>query len=109
MAANRKSSRGAEGEGNVFIALGFCPDEAEALLARSRHIIAQKLAVRYDLASELSGWMAASDLSSAEAAETLGVSEACLSEAVSNPTTLSIDALVGMVAKTGKQVRVSVG
>ena len=39
--------------GNVFADIGFEPEEAESLQAKTQRIIAEKLAIKADLMSEL--------------------------------------------------------
>lgn len=43
--------------GNVFVDLGFEPEEAAALKAESQRIISEKLATKDSLMTELAGWI----------------------------------------------------
>lgn len=72
--------------GNVFADLGFEPEEAAALQAESKRIISEKLAIKESLMTELAEWIEAKHLKQADA----------------------IDALVDMLARTGKHVQLSV-
>ncbi len=95
--------------GNVFADLGFEPDEAAALKDRSLRIISEKLAIKESLMSELAGWIEAKKLKQAEAAEILGVTRPRVSDLIHGKTVkFTIDALVDMLARTGKHVRLSV-
>jgi predicted XRE-type DNA-binding protein len=44
-------------DGNIFLDLGFEPDEAERLLAESERQIAERMAIRDYLLKELSSWI----------------------------------------------------
>ena len=95
--------------GNVFADLGFEPEEAAALKAESQRIISEKLAIKESLMSELAGWIEASKLKQAEAAEILGVTRPRVSDLINKKTLkFTIDALVDMLARTGKHVQLSV-
>lgn len=95
--------------GNVFADLGFAPEEAAALKAESQRIISEKLAIKDSLMTELAGWIATNNLKQAEAAEILGVTRPRVSDVVNKKAIkFTIDALVVMLARTGKHVRLSV-
>ena len=95
--------------GNVFADLGFPPEEAAALQAESRRIIAEKKAIKEKLATEISAWISDQKMKQADAAEILGVTRPRVSDIVNNKTVkFSIDSLVEMLSKAGKQVVVSV-
>jgi predicted XRE-type DNA-binding protein len=95
--------------GNVFADLGFEPEEAAALKAESQRIIADKLAIKVSLMSELAGWIEAEKLKQTDAAAILGVTRPRLSDAVNKKTSrFTIDALVDMLARAGKHVQMSV-
>lgn len=95
--------------GNVFADLGFAPEEAAALKAESQRIISEKLAIKDSLMTELAGWIATNKLKQAEAAEILGVTRPRVSDVVNKKAIkFTIDALVVMLARTGKHVRLSV-
>jgi predicted XRE-type DNA-binding protein len=94
---------------NVFADLGFEPEEAAALKAESQRIISEKLAIKDSLMTELAGWIEAKKLKQAEAAEILGVTRPRVSDVINKKAIkFTIDALVDMLARTGKHVRLSV-
>lgn len=95
--------------GNVFADLGFDPKEAAALKAESHRIISEKLAIKESLMTELAGWIEEKHLKQAEAAEILGVTRPRVSDVINKKTIkFTIDALVDMLARTGRQVHLSV-
>jgi len=95
--------------GNVFADLGFRPEEAEALKAESQRIISEKLAIKDSLITELAGWIEAKRLKQAEAAKILGVTRPRVSDVINKKAIkFTIDALVGMLARTGKRAQLSV-
>jgi predicted XRE-type DNA-binding protein len=95
--------------GNVFLDLGFEPDEAAALKADSDRIISEKLAIKEALMSELAGWIEANRLKQAQAAEILGVTRPRISDVINKKSIrFTIDALVDMLARAGKHVRLAV-
>ncbi|MDR2186958.1 MAG: XRE family transcriptional regulator, partial [Azonexus sp.] len=72
-------------------------------------IISEKLAIKQSLMSELAGWIKARKLKQAEAAEILGVTRPRVSDVINQKAIkFTIDALVDMLARTGKHVRLSV-
>ena len=96
--------------GNVFSDLGFPPEEAKALQAESRKRIAAAIAIKKSLMGELSLWIEGKALTQADAAKILGVTRPRVSDVVNRKTTkFTIDALVSMLTRTGKRVRLSVG
>ena len=85
------------GSGNVFLDLGFGPEEAETLQLRSRLVI------------EIGRYIEAEGLTQTEAAERLGVSQARVSDLVRGKLRqFTIDALVTMLARVGRRVEVSI-
>lgn len=95
--------------GNVFADLGFSPKEAAALKANSNRVIAEKLAIKESLMQELTVWMQAQHLKQAEAAQILGVTRPRISDVVNRKTVkFTIDALVDMVGRTGRTVKMVV-
>ena len=80
--------------GNVVLDLGFPPHEATVLLLRAQ------------LAEALRGWMEQSDLTQADAAKKLGVTQPRISEITRGKVELlSLDYLVGLCAKAGIPVK----
>jgi len=95
--------------GNIFADLGFEPDEAARLLAETDAVISEKQAIKDSLMTELAGWIEAKKLKQAEAAEILGVTRPRVSDVINKKAIkFTIDALVDMLARTGKHVQLSV-
>ena len=95
--------------GNIFADLGFEPDEAARLLAETDAVISEKLAIKNSLMTELTGWIESKHLKQAEAAEILGVTRPRVSDVINKKAIkFTIDALVDMLARTGKHVQLSV-
>lgn len=95
---------------NVFAELGFGPEEARRYQEQSQAQISQTLALKEQLMRELAGWIAERHLRQAEAAEILHVSRPRVSDVVNHKVSkFTIDALVDMLARVGKPVRVVVG
>lgn len=79
-----------ESSGNIFLDLGFPPHEAEVMLLRAK------------LAEALRAWMDREELTQAEAARRLGVTQPRISEIVRGKVELlSLDYLAGLCAKAG--------
>ena len=94
---------------NIFADLGFEPKLAARLLAESNAIREQKLTLRRELADNIAGWIKDNNLKQQDAAEILMVSRPRVSDIVrSQIGKFSIDTLIEMVARTGKQVRIKV-
>jgi len=86
-----------ESSGNIFLDLGFPPEEAANLLLRSA------------LAAEIERYIRAHELKQREAAEALGVSQPEISYIMTGKLDkFSLDKLVNMLARVGKQVTVEV-
>lgn len=91
--------------GNVFLDLGFPPDEAVKLKAHSDMLIKTKLA----LAESLSEWISENHLKQEQAAEIFGVSRPRVSDVVNKKLSkFTVDALMEMLAKTGKGIEFSI-
>ncbi len=109
MKRNTKSMHITPVGGNVFADLGFDENEAAALKAESNRIISEKLAIKELLMSELAVWMDERQLKQADAAQILGVTRPRVSDVVNKKTIkFTIDALVDMLARTGKHVQLLV-
>ncbi len=109
MSIDTKSAHVTPAGGNVFADLGFDPKEAAALKARSQQIISEKLAIKEGLMTELANWIEVENLRQADAAEILGVTRPRVSDVVNKKSIkFTIDALVDMLARTGKHVQLSV-
>lgn len=79
--------------GNVFIDLGYSPDEAAILQMRA------------DLMADLRKWMKAKRLTQARAAEILGVSQSRVSDLIRGKwERFSLEMLITLATRTGMQV-----
>ena len=95
---------------NLFLELGFTPDEAKRLQAASRKQISDTRLLKQQLMEELSVWIAKHHLKQAEAAEILMVSRPRVSDVVNKKTAkFTIDTLVEMLSRVGKPVRLAIG
>jgi predicted XRE-type DNA-binding protein len=95
--------------GNVFADLGFEPEEATALKASSQKTISEKLAVKESLMTELAEWIKTERLEQSDVAQILGVTRPRVSDLINKKTIkFTIDALVDMLARTGKHIQLSV-
>jgi predicted XRE-type DNA-binding protein len=84
------------GSGNIFLDLGFPPHEAAVMM------------LRCELAEALRQWMDRERLTQAQAAKRFGVAQPRISEIARNKVDkLSLDYLVGLCAKAGVSVEVS--
>ena len=82
------------GSGNVFLDLGFPPDEAAVML------------LRCEVAEALREWVDRETCTQAQAARRLGVVRARISKIARNKVDeLSLEYLVGLCAKAGVSVR----
>ncbi len=109
MKSNTKSMHKTPIGGNVFADLGFDAKEAALLKAESNRVISEKLAIKESLMSELAVWMNEKHLKQSDAAQILGVTRPRVSDVVNKKTVkFTIDALVDMLARTGKHVHLSV-
>jgi predicted XRE-type DNA-binding protein len=95
---------------NLFLELGFAPEEAKRLHAASRKQIDDTLLLKQQLMDELATWIAEHHLKQAEAAQILRVSRPRVSDVVNKKTAkFTIDTLVGMLSLVGKPVRLVAG
>ena len=95
---------------NLFAELGFPAAEAKRLQAESKKQIDQALAVKRQLMDELAVWISANNLKQEDAASILHITRPRVSDVVNHKTAkFTIDALVAMLARIGKPVRVVVG
>ena len=94
---------------NLFLDLGFEPQEAERLQAISCKQIDAARGLKEQLMNEIACWIHKNDLKQAQAAEILMVSRPRVSDVVNLKTTkFTIDSLVEMLARTGKPVHLVV-
>lgn len=83
----------AESSGNIFLDLGFPPQEAEVMLLRAT------------LAEALRSWIDREQLTQAQAAKRLGIAQPRVSEITRGRVELlSLDYLVGLCAQAGISV-----
>ena len=95
---------------NLFLELGFAPDEARRLNAASRKHINDTQLLKRQLMDALSEWIAKHHLKQAEAAEVLMVSRPRVSDVVNRKTSkFTIDTLVEMLGRTGQPVKLAIG
>jgi predicted XRE-type DNA-binding protein len=95
---------------NLFLELGFDAAEATHFLAESQQRISDTKALKEQLMDELSNWIANNHLKQAEAADILMISRPRVSDLVNKKTSkFTIDALVDMLSRAGKPVRLAVG
>ena len=99
-----------KGDANLFLELGFSPEEAERLQAASRKQINDTQLLKEQLMSELAEWIQQHHLKQAEAAEILMVSRPRVSDVVNKKTAkFTIDTLVEMLSRVGRSVKLAVG
>ena len=95
---------------NIFLELGFSVDEAQRLQAASQKQINDIRLLKEQLMGELAGWIEQHHLKQAEAAAILMVSRPRVSDVVNRKTTkFTLDALVEMLSRAGKPVRLAIG
>ncbi|PIJ42553.1 XRE family transcriptional regulator [Tatumella sp. OPLPL6] len=96
--------------GNIFADLGFDEQEAKALHANSLRKIENTLAIKEKLMEEITLWISDKNMKQADVATVLHISRPRVSDVVNKKTNkFTIDALVNMLSRIGKPVRVSVG
>ncbi|MFZ2406223.1 MAG: XRE family transcriptional regulator [Methylobacter sp.] len=95
---------------NLFLELGFDVTEAAHLQAESQQRISDTMLLKEQLMDELSSWISTNHLKQAEAAEILMVSRPRVSDLVNKKASkFTIDALVNMLSRVGKSVRLAIG
>jgi predicted XRE-type DNA-binding protein len=95
---------------NLFAELGFPEREAELLQEESKKQIEELLALKEQLMGELTAWLKINHLKQEEAAKILHVTRPRISDVVNKKTSkFTIDALVSMLTRAGKPVRLLVG
>lgn len=96
-------------DGNIFADLGFTPQEAAALKAKSDRIIAACFALKDHLMAELCAWMAETHLSLAEAAQKLGITTVQIIELYGKDyAQFTIESLINLLLKASKHISVIV-
>ena len=90
---------------NIFAALGFEKEEAEQLQAESERRIAAKEDAKRKLASGITNWIVEGKFTQQQAATQLGVSRPRVSDLMRERLgKFSMDSLLGVAVRTGKQV-----
>ena len=96
-------------DGNVFADLGFSEEEAQRLHADSQAKIAQTIALKEQLMTEIGSWITMQNLRQSDAAKVLQVSRPRVSDVVNKKTDkLTLDALILMLSLAGQQVKLVV-
>ena len=109
MKIDTKSRRRTKAGGNVFTDLGFPPKEAKRLLAHADAQIDESIRLKQQLMDEIAEWMKGASVTQAAAAEVLHVTRPRVSDVVNHKVEkFTIDALVNMLGRIGKQVRLAV-
>lgn len=95
---------------NLFAELGFAPADAERYQAESRKRINDTRALKEALMAELALWIKDNHLKQEEAAKILHITRPRVSDVVNKKVSkFTIDALVNMLTRIGKQVRLAIG
>ena len=95
---------------NLFLELGFDATDAAHFQAESQQRISNTKALKEQLMDELSNWIVDNHLKQTEAAGILMVSRPRISDLVNKKTSkFTLDALVDMLSRIGKPVRLAVG
>lgn len=109
MTIETKSTHVTPAGGNVFADLGFNPDQVTSLKENSQRITSAKLIIKESLVSELAKWIDDNQLTQVQAAEILGVSRPRVSDVINKKCAkFTIDALVDMLVRTGKNIEFSI-
>lgn len=95
---------------NLFLELGFSPQEAAHLEAISQREIQDIRRLKLQLMTEVATWIEVNHLKQADAAVALRVSRPRVSDVINHKTAkFTIDTLVGMLARIGKPVTLTIG
>ncbi len=109
MTIDTKSRHRTGAGGNVFPDLGLPPREAKRLLAHADAQIDEAIRLKQQLMDEIAEWMKEASVTQAVAAEVLHVTRPRVSDVLNHKVEkFTIDALVIMLARIGKQVRLAV-
>jgi len=109
MKTDTKSRHRTPASGNVFVDLGFAPKEAKRLLLHADAQIDESIRLKQQLMDEIAEWMKEASVTQAAAAEVLHVTRPRVSDVVNHKVDkFTLDALVAMLARIGKQVRLAV-
>ena len=95
---------------NLFLEFGFPEEEARRLHSASLQQINDIRELKEQLMGELAAWIDQHHLKQSQAAEILMVSRPRVSDVVNRKTAkFTIDALVEMLSRVGKPVRLAIG
>jgi predicted XRE-type DNA-binding protein len=109
MSIETKSRHRTKSGGNVFLDLGSPPKEAKRLLAHANAQIDESIRLKQQLMDEIAEWMKEASVTLAAAAEVLHVTRPRVSDVVNHKVEkFTIDVLVSMLGRIGKQVRLAV-
>ena len=108
MTVDVKSRHRTKSGDNVFLDLGFPPREATRLLAHADVRIDESIRLKRQLMDQIAEWMRESSVTQAAAAQVLHVTRPRVSDVVNHKVEkFTIDALVDMLSRIGKQVRLA--
>lgn len=95
-------------DGNIFLDLGFEPEEAERMKADVDRQVQGYRAIRHGLLDELAAWIRAEGHSEEAAAAHLGVTRAKVADVLRGHAEehFTVERLVRMVLKTGKHLEI---
>jgi predicted XRE-type DNA-binding protein len=98
-----------EANGNVYAELGFPADEARRLLRETDAEIDETIRIKRQLMDEIAQWIKSGKVTQTAAAQVLQVTRPRVSDVVNHKVQkFTIDALVAMVSRIGKQVQLAV-
>lgn len=96
-------------DANIFLDLGFSEAEAAALKAELDREVAQHDAIKEELRRDVTDWIKTNRLKQDEAADRLCVSRPRVSDLVNGKLSkFSIDSLVAMAIRTGRNVEIKI-
>ncbi len=94
---------------NLFVELGFGPEEAALLQDQADREINAALALKEQLMAEVSQWIKENHLKQQQAAEILHITRPRVSDLLNRKVTkFTVDALVNILSRTGRTVRLEV-
>lgn len=95
---------------NLFEELGFAPADAARYQAESQRQINDTRALKEQLMGEVAAWIRDNHLRQDQAAEILHISRPRVSDVVNRKVSkFTIDALVNMLTRVGKPIKLVVG
>ncbi len=95
---------------NIFTELGFTSAETENYQVEARKLINDAKALKEQLMAELALWIKENHLLQDKAAEILYISCPRVSDVINKKTTkFTIDALINMLMRIGKPIKIVIG